>query len=123
MMDDFAQEVPWAASASRDSEEEGLLQPEGLLEKLGAWASVQEKGSRSPPNLGSPGREARSWTVCLDLVWVPRLQGPGFQPAGLCLSQIATCSSRNGTQPPRSCGGRNGQPLAVPLEVNSVSGS
>ena len=52
----------------------------------------------------------------------PRLQGPGSQASvgvGLCLSQIATCSSRNGNPAPQIMWYRNGQPLAVPLEVNS----
>lgn len=64
----------------------------------------------------------------LGLVWSPphpqgggpRLQGPGSQPgAGPCLSQIATCTSRNGNPVPQIVWYRNGQSLTVPLEVNS----
>ncbi|XP_019481777.1 PREDICTED: basal cell adhesion molecule [Hipposideros armiger] len=39
----------------------------------------------------------------------------------LCLPQIATCNSRNGNPAPEIIWYRNGQPLQVPMEVNSES--
>ena len=122
MMDDFAQEVPWAASCFQDSEgRRGSWAPTAQgREKLGAWASQSRSRGPGVPTLGLPGGEAWELDSC---VWVwsgPQTPGTWLPArAGLCLSQIATCSSRNGNPAPKIMWYRNGQPLAVPLEGNS----